>query len=295
MSCDTPFVCPAAGHVRGLKVRALFRSYRTAQWGHWWGLPEVFADGVTGWEPGEVWKSLGGQGHPSGLGLAHVCRCRSTARTLTCDSVTCDCVRSGLPDLRIHVPSVLTASGSLPASGGTGAELAYGLDSAMQVGRRAQAGAQPGLVRADHDHQMVPGCVVGRQAEVDDGRSSGSVQTARSFGARGDAKQANAITRPIAEAPHWWTPYVCCHRVGLPSHRGPVDRVSVHQSRSPRLSSHHALSPRPVLRRVMRDTRPPDDLRQPKHGSPHESALTSPAGADEAASLTSRKPCLGRQ
>src|SRR6266550_9548382 len=46
-------------------------------------------------------------------------RCGSGTRTFSCDSMTCDCVRSVWPDLRTNVPSVLTASGSLPASGGT--------------------------------------------------------------------------------------------------------------------------------------------------------------------------------
>jgi len=75
-------------------------------------------------------------------------RRRSRARTFTCGSMTCHGVRPVLHDLRIHVLSVLSVSRSLPASGGTGAELAYDLDPVMKVGRRVQVNAatarQPG-------------------------------------------------------------------------------------------------------------------------------------------------------
>jgi hypothetical protein len=58
---------------------------------------------------------------------------RSTARTYTRGSVTWHGVRLVLLNLRIHIPSVLNASGSLSASGGTRAELAYDLDQVMKV------------------------------------------------------------------------------------------------------------------------------------------------------------------
>ena len=41
-----------------------------------------------------------------------------------------------LRDLRIRIPSVLSVSGSVPASGGTGVELADGLDSVRGAATR---------------------------------------------------------------------------------------------------------------------------------------------------------------
>lgn len=66
---------------------------------------------------------------------------RSRARTFTCSSVTCHGVRPVLHDLRIHLPSVLSVSGSLPASGGTGIRSR----SEHEARRRARdaAGQQP--------------------------------------------------------------------------------------------------------------------------------------------------------
>jgi len=55
--------------------------------------------------------------------------------------MTCHDGHLVLRDLRIRIPSVLSVSGSLRASGGTGAELADGLD--WVVGRRMIAAVDP--------------------------------------------------------------------------------------------------------------------------------------------------------
>ena len=54
--------------------------------------------------------------------------------------MTCHDGRFVLRDLRIRIPSVLGVSGSLPASGGTEAELADGLDSVMGTATRGVPG-----------------------------------------------------------------------------------------------------------------------------------------------------------